>query len=199
MNRVARELSHIASELLPRIKATFVRTPKIEDRELHSIHFDIQRFVSTLRNNEGIECFVTRRDDGKMMEFTIGFTDHNQMKAIVRSIKEMMEKLAKKTGMKVTVDTSPKAFDDNMKKASDEIPQKYWAIIKNGRVVISGGKVGVTLEYLSDLARNANGEVVFGDTPFHKQMEVGDILGYTWEQIQKCSKDIDLTKSEEKS
>lgn len=104
MDRIASDLLRIASELLPRIRVTFQKTPKVEDRELNSAHFDIQRFVSTLRKNEEIECFVNRRDDDKVMEITIGFTDHDQMSGIVRGMKEMLEKLGRKSGMKVDVD-----------------------------------------------------------------------------------------------
>lgn len=105
MNRIANDLMRLASELLPRIMVTFTRTPKIEDRDLHSIHFDIQRFVSTLRKNEGIECFVARRDDDQVMEIVVGFTDHEAMKGILASMTEMLEKLGKKTGVKTKIET----------------------------------------------------------------------------------------------
>jgi hypothetical protein len=109
--RIAREILGIAKDLLPRIKITFTRTPKVEEREFHSAHFDIQRFVSTLRGNENLECFVSRRDDDKVMEITVGFTDHEAMKGIVESMSEMVRKLGKKSGLKVVVevpDTSDK-------------------------------------------------------------------------------------------
>ena len=110
MNRtkIARDLMLIASELLPRIRATFTRTPKIEERNFNSIHFDIQRFVSTLRKNENLECFVSRRDDDKMMEITIGFTDHEAMKGIVGSLEETLKKLGKKSGVSVKVEVIDK-------------------------------------------------------------------------------------------
>jgi hypothetical protein len=104
MNRIANEILHIASELLPRIKATFTRNPEKEERDYNSIHFDIQRFVSTLRKNEDMECFVSRRDDDKVIEITVGFTDHEAMKGIVESMEEMLKKLAKKSGVKVSVE-----------------------------------------------------------------------------------------------
>ena len=108
MNRIASDLMCIASGLLPRIRATFVRTPKIEDRDLNQIHFDIQRFVSTLRKNEELECLVSRRDDDKMMEVTIGFTDHEAMQGIVSSIAEMLQKLGRKSGIKVKIEVLDK-------------------------------------------------------------------------------------------
>jgi len=105
MNRIARDILSIASELLPRIQATFFKTPKMEDRDLNTVHFDIQRFVSTLRRNEEIDSFVSRRDDDKVMEITVGFTDHEAMKGIVGSMSEMLRKLGKKSGMKVEIKT----------------------------------------------------------------------------------------------
>ena len=101
--KIAREILAVAKDLLPRIKVKFTRTPKIEEKDLNSIHFDIQRFVSTLRQNEDIESFVSRRDDGEEMEIAIGFTDHEAMKGIVKSLNDMLEKLGKKSGMKVEI------------------------------------------------------------------------------------------------
>lgn len=108
MGSMTRDLLRIAAELLPRIKVTFTRTPKTEERDLNSIHFDIQRFVSTLRKNEEMECFVSRRDDDDVMEITVGFSDHEAMKGIVESMDEMLKKIGKKTGLKVKVEVPDK-------------------------------------------------------------------------------------------
>jgi len=104
MNRIARDLMQIASELMPRIRVTFTRTPDMEERDLNAVHFDIQRFVSTLRKNEEIESFVSRRDDDKVMEITIGFTDHEAMDGIVAGMKEMLGKIGRKTDIKVKIE-----------------------------------------------------------------------------------------------
>lgn len=104
MDRIARELMRIASELLPRLKVTFTKTSKIEDRDLNSTHVDIQRFVSTLRKNEELEAFVMRRDDDKVMEITIGFTDHKEMAGIVSGMNEMIRKIGKKMNIKVNIE-----------------------------------------------------------------------------------------------
>lgn len=108
MDRIANDLLRIASELLPRIQVTFTRTPKIEERDLNSVHFDIQRFVATLRRNEEIESLVSRRDDNKVMEITVGFTDHEAMAGIVESMKSMLQKLGKKSGMTVKIEVLDK-------------------------------------------------------------------------------------------
>ena len=112
-SKMASDLMLIASELLPRIKATFEKSDKLDDRTMNSIHMDIQRFVATLRKNEDLECFVTRRDDDKVMEITIGFTDHESMKGIVDGMKTMLKKLGKKSGIdvNVTVKTEEKSLE----------------------------------------------------------------------------------------
>ena len=105
MNRIASEILKVAADLMPRIRATFEKGEDVEDRVLNSIHFDIQRFVVTLRKNEELTCLVSRQDDDKTMEITIGFTDHEAMKGIVDSLKEMLEKMERKTGVKVKIET----------------------------------------------------------------------------------------------
>ena len=99
MNRIASDILRVATELMPRIRATFERTDKIEERDLNNISSDIQRFVATLRKNERIEALVSRRDDDKVMEVSVGFSDHEAMNGIIRSLKEMLEKIGKKTGI----------------------------------------------------------------------------------------------------
>lgn len=110
---LAASILRVASELLPRITATFTRDSKVEERDLTSILMDIQRFVTTLRKNEELECFVTRRDDSKVMEITIGFTDHESMKGIVDGMETMLKKLGRKSGVevKVTVKTEEKSLE----------------------------------------------------------------------------------------
>ena len=102
-NKTAHDLIRIASKLVPRIIAEYTRKEDTEEKELNSIEFDIQRFVSTLRDNESLKCFVNREDDGKMMKITIGFSDHEEMNGIVKSIVELMEKKGRKSGLKIKV------------------------------------------------------------------------------------------------
>jgi len=52
---------------------------------------------------------VSRRDDNEVMEITVGFTDHEAMQGIVSSMTEMLQKLGKKSDLKVTV----KVLDKN--------------------------------------------------------------------------------------
>lgn len=73
---------------------------------------------------------------------------------------------------------------------SSDLPSKFWGIVRNKRVVYSGNALGMDLERLSDMAKQMGGEVVFGDAPFHRSFEVGDILGYTWQQIRDMQQGI---------
>ena len=109
MNRIARDIMRIATELLPRIIVTFKKSKDVDERELNNVHVDIQRFVSTLRKNEQIEAFVTRMDNDAVMSITVGFSDHEAMKGIVESMTEMMHKIGKKTGLKVKVEFPEKS------------------------------------------------------------------------------------------
>jgi len=104
MNRIASDLLGVATDLMPRIKGVFEKNPDCEDREYNSINFEIQRFVSTLRANENLECFVFRRDDEEKMEITVGFTDHEAMQGIIENMCDMFKKIGKKNGIKVKVE-----------------------------------------------------------------------------------------------
>jgi len=81
-------------------------------------------------------------------------------------------------------DADHKKYWGSNRRASDKLPKRFWAIKQRDKVVTSGNDVGITLQYLQDLAKKHNGEVIFGDKSFAKQQEVGDIFGYTWEQIR---------------
>jgi hypothetical protein len=101
--KIAKHVIRMVSKLVPRIEAEYTRKEDTEEKELNSIEFDIQKFVSTLRRNESLQCFVNREDDGETMKITIGFSDHEAMNGIVVSIKELMEKKSRKSGLRVEV------------------------------------------------------------------------------------------------
>lgn len=68
-----------------------------------------------------------------------------------------------------------------------KLPKKFWAIRKGGRVVASGNHVGMDPERLSEIAKNygEGAEVVFSDESLSKRPDVGQLFGYTWEQIRR--------------
>lgn len=108
MNMIASEIMAVAEDMKPRIRATYKRSDKIEERDLHSIHFEIQRFLNTMRDNEKLESFLLRRDDEKVMELSIGISDHEAMKGILEKLEELMNKLGKKNNVKVEVELPDK-------------------------------------------------------------------------------------------
>ena len=67
------------------------------------------------------------------------------------------------------------------------LPKKYWAIVAadTGRIIRTGNDVGMTLIYLASILRpyGDSAKVVFGDKSFAAYRPVGEIFGYTWQQI----------------
>lgn len=108
MNRIAKDILRVASDLVPRIRATFKKEADMSERDLNTIHFDIQRFIGTLRRNEEMSCFVTRQDDDKTMEIVVGFTDHEAMNGIVDSLNQMFKKIERTKGIEVNIDVLQK-------------------------------------------------------------------------------------------
>jgi hypothetical protein len=104
MNRIANEILHIASELLPRIKATFTRNSEKEERDYNSVFIDFQRFLVTIHNNEEIDTFISRTDTKDSMNIEVRFSDHDEAKAIINHISDMAKKLGKKIDVRVDVE-----------------------------------------------------------------------------------------------
>lgn len=100
MNRIGRWLVRLAEEVLPQVRMTFERKEG-KDRELNSVHFELQRFVSTVRSNEELKTSFSRVDDEDGMTLTVGFSEHEEIEAIMKAIRKQAKKLAKKEGLKV--------------------------------------------------------------------------------------------------
>ena len=106
MNRkmIARELLGLAKEIMglsgSQIKMVFEREDG-KDKELNNIHFELQRFVSTVRSNEELKTSVSRVDDENKMTLTIGLSEHEEIEAIMKAIRKQAKKLAKKAEVKV--------------------------------------------------------------------------------------------------
>jgi hypothetical protein len=90
----------LAEEILPQVRMTFERKEG-KDKELNSIHFELQRFVSTVRSNEELKTSFSRVDDDDGMTLMVGLSEHEEMEAIAREIRKQAKKLAKKAGLKV--------------------------------------------------------------------------------------------------
>jgi len=102
--RLSDELLRIAGEISPQVRLTFSRSSKVEDKDYNSIHFEIQRFVDTVRRNEELQSVVERIDDDEEMVLLIGVSDHEEREAIVRELGTLAKKLARKFELKVKVE-----------------------------------------------------------------------------------------------
>ena len=103
MNRIAQELLRIAEEILPQMKFVFKKSEDAEERDYNNIHFELQKFVSTLRGNEDLASKVTRIDDDKAMTLVVGLSEHDEMEGIVKALEKMAKKLAKKAELEVEI------------------------------------------------------------------------------------------------
>jgi hypothetical protein len=106
VRRVARELMMLAkevSEVPPQTVLRFKRSDKVDAKEYNGIHFELQRFVATVRGNEDLKTTVTRTDDDKEMVLTVGFSNHEARKAIVKELERQARKLAKKAKITLKV------------------------------------------------------------------------------------------------
>ena len=105
MRRAADSLMKLAEEVLkPQLKLRFKRSDKVEVREYNNVHFELQRFVATVRGNEDLKTTVTRTDDAAEMLLTVGFSDHEARKAIVEEVERQARKLAKKAEITLKVE-----------------------------------------------------------------------------------------------
>lgn len=66
-----------------------------------------------------------------------------------------------------------------------ELPKNYWGIFRDGKLITSGSKFGMTVEHLEELAANyPNGQIKYSETSFGTKQTVGTIFGMTFDQIQ---------------
>ena len=104
MKELSDSLLRLAEEILPQIRLVFHRSDKAEEKDYNTIHFEIQKFISTLRGNEELASKVSRTDDDKAMVILVDLSEHEAMDGIVRELGKMARKLAKRSGLKVDVE-----------------------------------------------------------------------------------------------
>lgn len=61
----------------------------------------IESFLSQLRNNEGLDSFVHRKDDQDKMTILIGVSDHEAKDAIVKALWKRAEREAGNAGIRI--------------------------------------------------------------------------------------------------
>jgi hypothetical protein len=94
----------LAEEIIPQTRLHFTRSDKVEAREYNAIHFELQRFVATVRQNEGLEATVARIDDDEEMLLLVGFSDHEARDAVVEELERQAKKMAKKANIELKVE-----------------------------------------------------------------------------------------------
>ena len=104
-SKIADELVLMAVNFMPRIRGVFERKENSNERDFNSINFEMQKFISTLRKNEDLDCYIFRCDSRKCMEILIGIEDHEAMKGILKKIEKMFQKMGKKYDIKVGLET----------------------------------------------------------------------------------------------
>ena len=100
-NIIANRLVKMARKLVFDEDIIFVRSADTNDHVLNQIYHDIQSFLDRVRRNEGVETYTGRRDNGSAMEISIGVTDHEAKKAILRDTIKHAEKLGRRFDVKV--------------------------------------------------------------------------------------------------
>ena len=101
---IVESLMRLAAEMQPQLVLRFLRSDDVEKKEYNNVHFELQRFVATVRENEGITATVTRTDDEDAMTLEMGFSEHEAREAIVEAARKQAKKLAKKAGIELKVE-----------------------------------------------------------------------------------------------
>lgn len=80
---------------LPRIAVIITKKNNTALKDLNAIHFDLQRFVSTLSHNEDLRYIVSRAENNTSMELVISFDNHEAMNGIVSKIMSKLKTFSK--------------------------------------------------------------------------------------------------------
>jgi hypothetical protein len=98
--KVAARLLRLAKSVV-KTEMSFLRSPKAENSGMNSIHYEVSRFMDTVRKNEGLETYVNREDDNDRMTLEVGISEHESADAIVDAIVELAEKVARKNDIEM--------------------------------------------------------------------------------------------------
>jgi len=102
--KLADSLIQLAEEIQPQLRLTFYRRDDVDKKEYNNIHFEMQKFIATMRDNENMESVVARIDDDKAMVLLIALSEHDAMDGIVEALTKMAKKLAKNADLKLKVE-----------------------------------------------------------------------------------------------
>ena len=99
MKKIAEELKTVAVQLMPRVVMKIERTEGIEKSAYNSVHYEVSRFLDTVRRNEGLTTVISRVDEADSMRLDVGFTDHEAAKAIESELVKKISRSCSKHGI----------------------------------------------------------------------------------------------------
>jgi hypothetical protein len=101
MNDIIASLIDAANDIIPgRATITVMRDAEIEKWAYNDIHFEVQKFLDRIRQNENLDTFLTRKDSAESMCLEVGFSQHDKMSAIVRELTQKASNMSKRHGIK---------------------------------------------------------------------------------------------------
>lgn len=99
--RLAQEIEQEANCLVPFLVSIQIpRQDGVEKWAFNEVHFEIQRLLDRIRQNEGIDTFLLRKDSADDMVIEIGFSDHGAKGAIIRELMSKASNAANSYGIK---------------------------------------------------------------------------------------------------
>ena len=126
------EMTEIANDMIPGL-ATFTikRIEGVDKWSYNDIHFETQKYLELIRTNEGIDTFLMRKDSTESMCLELGFSQHDEMGAIIRELAQKVISVSKKHGIE-SVEISVN------KGAKDEIDAAFG--IKQAAMLLTVGR-----------------------------------------------------------
>ena len=104
IREICEGILRVAEEIMPQTRLHFKRSDEVEPKEYNAIHFELQRFVATVRQNEGLEATMARIDDDEEMLLLVGLSKHDARDAVVEELERQARKMAKKADIDLKVE-----------------------------------------------------------------------------------------------
>ena len=145
--KIADELKTVAIQLMPRVVMTVDRVEGIETSAYNSVHYEVARFLDTVRRNEGLTTVLSRVDADDSMRLEVGFTDHEAAEAIERELVKKTSNACARNGIEaVHVGFAEEGKDAKDSATSirftDETSNRIWSALKEMGVVAEGPTAG---------------------------------------------------------
>ena len=100
MKRIAEELKRVAVSLMPNLSISINKTDEVEPSSFNAVHYEISRYLDTIRRNESLGTIISRMDSDQQMILQIGFTSHEAREAIEKGLVTKMSHICSRYGIK---------------------------------------------------------------------------------------------------